>query len=705
MESSNQFHDSFKQGLLAGYIFAATFVIVFYMSYCIPIQLFKKRKRNKGKCKSPHQGLKQDNIKEKRKKARQIGKPLPVELLDKRIQINEVGRFTCRMSFTKLCTATNYFSMENAIGAGRIGIMYKAMLPNGWFLAIKRLYDSQLLNKQFELEIMILGRYNHRNIVPLHGFCKDEEGNERILVYQYMSNGRLSDWLRDDVTRLGWPVVIRIALGVARGLCCLHHSLHMVHHSISSECILLENNFEPRISNFGEAMFLNHDIGTNGGCKEDVYNFGILLFELIRGRKFGDISDSFSNTNCPFATFTYPNPTNLLENPCGFYDDMDKYLNEIEFEDEVSALVRVACDCVHPFPDQRPTMLNVYSKMSHIWERDGICEDSFTYYQMHELLPLQLVEKGSKEISVLLESLTSTILFEELHDATDCFAMDNAIGVGKMGIMYKGKLPNGQFLAVKRLLSDSQLFNRQFLSEIMIQGKYRHRNIMPLLGFCMERNEKILVYQYMSNGRLSKWLHPVGSEVMILKWLERVDIAIGIARGLSWLHHSCNLQIVHLNICSECILLDEKFEPKISNFGEAKFMNPNTDDDFGMIFKVNDGKKDVYDFGSVLFELITGKTYNELSCSFSTTNLCGNPSSFYNAIDKSLAGEGFVNEVCTLLKVACECVRPFPDQRPTMLEVYNNMSNIWKGRHGFNDEFDMPRGSEIVSVTSIDEIV
>ncbi|XP_061336437.1 probably inactive leucine-rich repeat receptor-like protein kinase At5g48380 isoform X1 [Gastrolobium bilobum] len=325
--------------------------------------------------------------------------------------------------------------------------------------------------------------------------------------------------------------------------------------------------------------------------------------------------------------------------------------------------------------------------------------------QMHELLPLQLVEKGSKEISVLLESLTSTIRFEELHDATDCFAMDNAIGVGKMGIMYKGRLPNGQFLAVKRLLLDSQLFNRQFVSEIMIQGKYRHRNIMPLLGFCMERNEKILVYQYMSNGRLSKWLHPLESEVMRLKWPERVNIALGIARGLSWLHHSCNLQIVHLNICSECILLDDNLEPKISNFGEAKFMNPNTEDNLGMMFKVNDGKKDVYDFGSVLFELITGKTYNELSRSFSTTNLCGNPSNFYNAIDKSLAGEGFVNEVCTLFKVACECVRPLPDQRPTVLEVYNNMSNIWKGRHGLNDEFDTPCGSEIVCVTSIDEIV
>jgi hypothetical protein len=98
-------------------------------------------------------------------------------------------------------------------------------------------------------------------------------------------------------------------------------------------------------------------------------------------------------------------------------------------------------------------------------------------------------------------------------------------------------------------------------------------------------------------------------------------------------------------------LLDENFEPKISNFGEAKFMNPNIEDDLGIMFKVHDGKKDVYDLQSVLFELITGKTYNELTPSSTTTNFCDNPSNFYNSIDKSLIREGFENEACALLKL------------------------------------------------------
>jgi hypothetical protein len=93
----------------------------------------------------------------------------------------------------------------------------------------------------------------------------------------------------------------------------------------------------------------------------------------------------------------------------------------------------------------------------------------------------------------------------------------------------------------------------------------------------------------------------------------------------------------------------------------------------------------------VRFELITGKTYNELSHSYDTYNICSNPLSFYNVIDKFVTGEGLENEFCILLKIACECVYPFPEQRPTMLEVYNNMSNVRKDRNNYGEESDTLR--------------
>ncbi|KAK7400433.1 hypothetical protein VNO78_11640 [Psophocarpus tetragonolobus] len=379
MESSNQFHESFRQGLTAGYVFAATFVIVFYMSYCLPAQLVKNNSKSKmsgnkkttQKRRLPYQELKQEKSQEKQKRARQREKELPAELIERRIQIDEIGWLTCRTSFTELCEATHHFSEGSAIGEGRTGTMYKATLPNGLCLAVKRLYDSELFMRRFKIERM-MGRYSHRNIITPINFCVEKERNERILVYDYMSNGRLSDWL-NDTTTLGWSAVIRIALGVARGLSCLHHSLHMVHLSIGPDSILLGNNFEPKISNFGGAIFISYDLGS-GFDKKDVFDFGTLLFELIRGKTFHQTRKCFSNSNGPFETYTYA--TNMLEDPSDFYDAVDKSLKDIDFEDEVSALLRVACDCVHPFPFKRPTMLEVYSKMSKIWDIDGNFEDS-----------------------------------------------------------------------------------------------------------------------------------------------------------------------------------------------------------------------------------------------------------------------------------------------------------------------------------------
>ncbi|RZC03565.1 Inactive leucine-rich repeat receptor-like protein kinase [Glycine soja] len=255
--------------------------------------------------------------------------------------------------------------------------------------------------------------------------------------------------------------------------------------------------------------------------------------------------------------------------------------------------------------------------------------------------------------------MKSTMKFNEVSDATDCFSPDNR------------RLPNGWNLVVKRLL-DVKQFKREFLLEIRILSKHRNRNIVPLLGFYIERNERILVYQYLSNGRLSKWLRPT--------W---------VARGLSWFHYICNLHVVHLNISAECVLLDKNFEPKISNFGKAKFMHPNMlgrsssyEPIFKETFRMSLFHSNILSKLESHIEWLTRKTFKELSCSTSNaSNLSGNSRNFLNAIEVSLIGEGFENKVYTLIKVACSCVQPFPDQRPTMLQVYNYMIDIWGERH------------------------
>ncbi|XVF84225.1 hypothetical protein PTKIN_Ptkin17bG0008700 [Pterospermum kingtungense] len=237
----------------------------------------------------------------------------------------------------------------------------------------------------------------------------------------------------------------------------------------------------------------------------------------------------------------------------------------------------------------------------------------WTYAKNQRKLPIYDLEYWN--YIPMLEMMVPSTSFRQLCTATDDFRIDNIIGFGATGIMYKAGLPNGRLVAVKRFYH--QLINEEFLLELKILGSSRHVNCVPLLGFCKESTKRLLVYKYMSNGNLHDWLHPEHDEEKILEWPLRVKIAIGLARGLAWLHHSCSTRLAHLKLSSKCVLLDQNFEPKLSNFGKAMLKNPN---DIGLnrprgFFTINNEfwewdfiKKDVFDFGIVLLEDYWGRT-------------------------------------------------------------------------------------------------
>ncbi|XP_037495903.1 probably inactive leucine-rich repeat receptor-like protein kinase At5g48380 [Jatropha curcas] len=174
----------------------------------------------------------------------------------------------------------------------------------------------------------------------------------------------------------------------------------------------------------------------------------------------------------------------------------------------------------------------------------------------------------------MLENFVTRMSFEELSNATENFSQNNIIENGETGIMYKATLPNGWFLAVKKIYN-SQQSEEHFISELKILGRLRHDHLLPLLGFCKESNKKLLVYKYLSNGNLFDWLHSTEDKRKTLQWPLRMKIAVGLARGLAWLHHCCYFRVAHLNINSKCVLLDRNFKPKLSNFGRATLVNPN----------------------------------------------------------------------------------------------------------------------------------
>ncbi|KAH8484411.1 hypothetical protein H0E87_028753 [Populus deltoides] len=301
-------------------------------------------------------------------------------------------------------------------------------------------------------------------------------------------------------------------------------------------------------------------------------------------------------------------------------------------------------------------------------------------------------EKKRKEANVQnseLEKKVTRTSFAALNIATRSFDQDNVIGVGKMGTMYRAAHPYDCFTAVKRL-HDSQPLGKQFRSELIILAKFRHMNIIPLLGFCIESGERLLVYKYMPNGNLHDWLHPVKCKAEKLDWHVRVKIAIGVARGLAWLHDFNNFLIVHLDICSRSILLDKYFEPKISNFGGAMHRSSN---DKGLIASSKIGeleliKQDVYQFGILLLELIAVHDPDHNSKSSHTleetlferiAHLSSSSSGLYHAVDKSLLGQGFDGEILHFLKIASSCIHPILDRRPTMLQAFQMLMVLREG--------------------------
>lgn len=337
--------------------------------------------------------------------------------------------------------------------------------------------------------------------------------------------------------------------------------------------------------------------------------------------------------------------------------------------------------------------------------------------------------KGSKAVKLsMFEKSSSKMRLGDLMKATNSFSKDFIIGSGRTGTIYRAVLEDGTSLMVKRL-QDTQHSEKEFVAEMATLGNVKHSNLVPLIGFCVAKKERLLVYKLMVNGTLQDRLNLVSEGDKPLEWPLRLKIAIGAAKGLAWLHHNCNPRIIHRNISSKCILLDADFEPKISDFGLARLMNPvdthlstfvnGEFGDLGYVAPeytrtlVATPKGDVYSFGVVLLELVTGERPTSVAKAPESfkgnlvewiTELSRN-SKLHDAIDQSLAGRGYDSELFQFLKVACNCVIPAHKERPTMFEVYQLLRAIGQ-RYNFSaadDVLMMP--SEQSDADFIEELI
>ncbi|KAJ6936887.1 hypothetical protein NC652_011543 [Populus alba x Populus x berolinensis] len=226
--------------------------------------------------------------------------------------------------------------------------------------------------------------------------------------------------------------------------------------------------------------------------------------------------------------------------------------------------------------------------------------------------------------SLTLGFTKSSFSYGELAAATAGFSQANLIGQGGFGYVHKGALPNGKEIAVKSLKTGSGQGDREFQAEVEIISRVHHRHLVSLVGYCIEGGQRLLVYEFVPNSTLEFHLHGKGHPTM--GWPTRLKIALGSARGLAYLHEDCHPRIIHRDIKAANILLDYSFEAMVADFGLAKLSSDNYTHvstrimgTFGYLApeyassgKLTD-KSDVFSFGVMLLELITGRRPVDLS--------------------------------------------------------------------------------------------
>ncbi|PON53022.1 Serine/threonine protein kinase, partial [Parasponia andersonii] len=286
--------------------------------------------------------------------------------------------------------------------------------------------------------------------------------------------------------------------------------------------------------------------------------------------------------------------------------------------------------------------------------------------------------------------------FTTIATTTNNFSPSNMIGAGGFGPVYKGNLSTGQEIAVKRLSKNSGQGPQEFKNEIQLIAKLQHRNLVTLLGCCIQGEERMLIYEYMPNKSLDHFIFDHSKRGTILPWKKTFDIVKGIARGLLYLHRDSKLHIIHRDLKASNILLDNNLNPKISDFGLARmfeddekegrtrrvvgtygYMSPEyaIDGKFSM-------KSDVFSFGVLLLEIVSGKKNRRFHHPDHHHNLLGHAWLLWkedralNVMDACFKEYLYVeSQVLRCIHIGLLCVQKFPLDRPTMSSVVFMLEN------------------------------
>ncbi|XP_061999789.1 cysteine-rich receptor-like protein kinase 44 isoform X1 [Rosa rugosa] len=301
--------------------------------------------------------------------------------------------------------------------------------------------------------------------------------------------------------------------------------------------------------------------------------------------------------------------------------------------------------------------------------------------------------EGSSEVRSA-ETYALQVPFRSIRDATNDFSESNKLGRGGFGVVYRGRLWDKIDVAVKRLSTDSSQGDIEFKNEVELVAKLQHRNLVRLLGFCLERSERILIYEFVPNASLDYFIFdPIKREQ--LDWDIRYKIIIGIGRGLLYLHEDSRLKIIHRDLKASNILLDAEMNPKIADFGLARLFD--TDQTQGETNRIVGTyeymapeyvmrghfsvKSDVYSFGVLVLEIITGQKNSSFRHEESTEVLLSyawnswREGTALNLIDPMLRSGFSGPEIIRYIHIALLCVQQSVAARPTIAAVNHMYSS------------------------------
>ncbi|GJZ64571.1 probable LRR receptor-like serine/threonine-protein kinase [Tanacetum coccineum] len=289
-----------------------------------------------------------------------------------------------------------------------------------------------------------------------------------------------------------------------------------------------------------------------------------------------------------------------------------------------------------------------------------------------------------------IDARPNTFSYAELRTATDDFSAANKLGEGGFGPVYKGRLDDGRVIAVKQLSIASHQGKSQFMAEIAAISAVQHRNLVKLYGCCIDGEKRLLVYEHLENKSLDQALF--GKSKLSLSWSTRIEICLGVARGLTYLHEESRIRVVHRDVKASNVLLDSELNAKISDFGLAKLYDDKQTHmstrvagtigylapEYAMRGHLTE-KADVFGFGVVALEIISGRPNCDSSLDDEKIYLLEwawnlhEANNEFELVDEELS-EFDENEVRRVMKVALLCTQTSPMQRPSMSRVIAMLS-------------------------------